>query len=154
MHSNLQTFLGSSFRLALINLLGLIALVPLPMLVFTDIWSYQNSGESDIVARGPFIAGMLFFPVLAIVSLLILIISFLYFRKQYFYEIFAGWLLSILLFVLVYFTPLSEIAYIPSKVLGMIHSWLVYIYFAALLFLYVRFMIKEKACRDEASDNI
>ena len=146
MNEPTRTFLENALQLALINLLGLIALAPFPMLLFTDIWSIQHSDESDIVARGPWIAGLFLVPSFIIISLFILVISFLQFRKQYFYEILAGWLLSLHLFVLVFFTPLSEIVYIPSKVLGIIYPLLRYIYFALLIFVYVRLLRKKKAC--------
>lgn len=72
--SNLSTH--NILKIFLINFLGVLSFSAVLILIFIDIWAFQNGESSDIAARGSFLAGFLLLPTIVIFTLLIGTISY------------------------------------------------------------------------------
>ena len=138
--SNLSTH--NVLKIFLINFLGVLSFSAVLILIFIDIWAFQNGESSDIAARGSFLAGFLFLPTFVIFTLLIGTISYFLFRKNMKWtEILLGIVSSMVLFSALFISRTLFFLYYPYKLLSQIVPYSGYLYFIipiVLFFLLIR----------------
>jgi hypothetical protein len=148
MKNNLEyIYLTNTTRITLISVLGTIFLSLIPFFVFVDIWSNDNAGRSDIVARGPFLAGIFIIQSLLIAVVLCAIINYIIFRKVI---KFKHILLSVLANIVVSgVLILSGLAFLPGKLLDNILPYGHYMFLALMLILLIVLIKKYKNCAQQ-----
>ena len=137
--------MNNFIKIFLVNFLGVFSLTALPFYIFIDKWTIDNIERTDIIARGPFLAGIFVLTSLIIFGIVLGIITILIFRKiMNIKSILIGISLSLSLFALLYFSMLFSYLFFPGSLVDLITPFGHYFYIAILILITTYLFIKFK----------
>ena len=131
----------------MISIVGTISLSLIPFFIFVDIWSYENATRPDIIARGPFLAGIFIIPSVIISAILWGIINYIFFKSiikviHIILSVFVCIVLSGLLII-------SGLVFIPARLLDIILPFGHYVFLVLMLILSIILIKRYKNCAQQ-----